>query len=133
MTIIQWLLTHVGHPIDTDGAYGFQCVDAVNSYLSSVYGLPPVTGDAKDIAAQTIHGFSWANNSPTNSPRPGSIIVWRPGNHGQAIIDGPGHTAISVIADRYGLISADQNWEGTPRLQLTLHKYDGVWGWHHPD
>lgn len=133
MTPIQWLLTHVGYAIDMDGADGAQCVDAVNSYLVSVYNLPRVTGDAKDIPAQTIHGFSWANNSPTNSPRPGSIIVWRPGRHGSVTIDAAGHTAVSVLADRWGIISADQNWESAARLMLTLHNYEGVWGWHHPD
>jgi hypothetical protein len=133
MTFVQWLLSNVGHAIDVDDAYGPQCVDAVNSYLQNVRLLPRVTGNAKDIPAQTIHGMSWANNAPTNAPRPGSIIVWRPGAYGQVRISQYGHTAISVLADKWGFISADQNWLDVGRLDLCLHNYDGVWGWHHPN
>jgi CHAP domain-containing protein len=133
VTFTQWLLSNVGHAVDVDGAYGPQCVDAVNSYLSGVCNLPRVTGDAKDIAAQTIHGFSWTNNSATNSPRPGSILVWRPGRHGSVYVDPLGHTAVALLADRWGIISADQNWQDVRKLLLTLHNYEGLWGWHHPN
>lgn len=108
-------------------------MDAVNSYLQNVLLLPHATGNAKDVAAQTFHGMSWAQKTTTNAPRLGSIIVWRPGAHGQVRISEFGHVAVSVIADRWGFISADQNWEDIPRVQLTLHNYDGVWGWHHPN
>lgn len=133
MTYTQWLLSNVGHAIDLDGAFGPQCMDAINSYLQNVLLLPRATGNAKDVPAQTFHGMSWAQKSATNAPRPGSIVVWRPGAHGQVRISEFGHVAISVIADRWGVISADQNWLDRPTVQLCLHNYDGVWGWHHPN
>lgn len=132
MTLTQWLLSNVGRPIDLDGDYGPQCVDAVNSYLQNVRLLPRATGNARDLPTQTFHGMAWAQNSPTNSPRPGSIVVWRPGRSGQVNISEYGHAGISLIADRWGFISADQNWLDLAVVKLCLHNYDGVAGWHHP-
>jgi hypothetical protein len=131
MTFMQWLLTNVGKSIDLDGAYGPQCMDAINSYLENVLLLPHAKGDARDVPSQTFPGMEWRENSAINAPRPGSIVVWRPGAHGMVRISQFGHVSISVIADRYGIISADQNWLGVPRLELCLHNYDGVWGWFH--
>lgn len=132
MTFTQWLLANVGRPIDIDGVDGDQCMDAINSYLMNVMRDVRATGNAKDLPPQVFRGMAWAENKPTNAPRPGSIVVWRPGKHGQVTISAFGHTAVSVIADRWGFISADQNWEDIPTLRLCLHNYDGVWGWHHP-
>jgi len=132
MTFMQWLSSNLGAKIDVDGAYGPQCVDAVNSYLSNVWQLPRVTGNAIDIAAQALRGFAWVNNSVANAPRVGSIVVWKAGEKPVTAIGPNGHTAIVVISDRHAFISADQNWAGIQRLELTLHTYSLVWGWHHP-
>ncbi len=132
MTFIQWLLANVGRSVDLDGAYGPQCMDAINSYLQLVPQLPRATGNARDVPDQTIHGMIWTPNGPTNHPPAGGIVVWRPGRHGQVTISAYGHVGIAVIADKWGLITADQNWLDRPSIQLCLHNYDGVWGWYAP-
>lgn len=131
MTFMQWLLRRLGTAIDIDGAYGAQCVDAVNGYLAEVCRAAGVTGDAVDIARQHINGFAWRVNADDNAPRPGSVVVWN-ANVGELGIGQYGHTAIAVFADRYGLITADQNWGGVRALTLTRHTYRGVAGWHYP-
>lgn len=130
MTLIQWLFRRIGASIDIDGQYGPQCVDAVNDYLRSI-GRPMVSGNAVDIIRQRVDGFSWRANTADNAPRPGSIVVW---NANDPTLDlGPfGHTAVAVLADRYGMVTADQNWGGIPRLALFTHSYRSVAGWHYP-
>lgn len=133
MSFGVWLLANIGRAIDVDGAYGPQCVDAVNSYLAQVYGCQPVSGDAIDIANQTIYGFSWVSNGAFNVPRAGSILVWSAGKTRRVTVGAAGHTAICVVADARSLLSVDQNWIGVRALTLTLHNYDLVLGWHHPN
>jgi surface antigen len=128
---MQWLQLRIGTSIDIDGAYGAQCVDAINDYLAEINGAPRVHGNAIDIPRQSIHGFTWRGNTAENAPRPGSIVVW---NADDPILHiGPyGHVAVAVLADRWGLITADQNWAGAPRLALYAHTYRSVAGWHYP-
>lgn len=130
MTLLQWLIHRLGTSIDIDGAYGAQCVDAINDYLAEL-GAPRVHGNAVDIAHQSIPGFAWRANSPDNAPRAGSIVVWN-ANDTVLHIGQFGHTAVAIHADRWGMVTADQNWAGVPRLALYAHTYRAVAGWHYP-
>jgi hypothetical protein len=131
MTFMQWLALRIGTAIDVDGVDGAQCVDAINDYLLQVYGDRRVTGNAIDIATQTIAGFTWRANGADNNPRPGSIVVWRK-NDAYLGLGQFGHTAISVYSDKGGLVTADQNWGGLQCLSFWTHTYRSVAGWHYP-
>ena len=126
----DWVAASIGQCIDLDHMYGCQCVDLVDSWANYIgRPLPAVPGGAKDLV-QKIADYQWINNTPTNFPDPGDIIVW-----GTTI--GPwGHTAVCLRADVNYLNSIDQNWvntsdNGSPAAYVR-HDYRGVLGWQHP-
>jgi hypothetical protein len=131
LTLTQWLMAHLGTAIDFDGAYGAQCVDAVNDWLRrSGSGSRATSPTAAGIATERWRGYDWVPNAPHNAPSPGDIVVWHPFTPSVDITQA-GHTAVAIWCDRYGLVTADQNWSGRKFLALYCHDYRGVAGWQH--
>lgn len=131
MTLVEWLTWRLGSAIDYDGAYGAQCVDAANSWLEASGEKSRARSmTAAGIAHETWIGWTWVPNTAHNAPSPGDVVVWRAGVQPLGIGDA-GHTAVCVLADEHGIISADQNWRGVARLTLWPHGYRGVAGWQH--
>lgn len=126
--LLDWLRSRIGRPIDLDGAYGPQCVDLVNDCLARVYGLPPLPGNAIDLARARPRGFVWVPNGPRNHPPAGSVVVWG-GPNGRAGTGAAGHCAIALAASSMVLLSFDQNWPVGSPPSLVLHSYDAVLGW----
>lgn len=127
MTLLQWLDLRLGSSIDTDHAYGPQCVDLVNDYLSAVHHAGPVAGNAVDIQHDHIPGWTWTANGPTNVPPAGAVIVWGPDT--RIGTDQYGHTAVCLAGDEWLILTADQNWAAQRRCTINLHDYRGVRGW----
>jgi hypothetical protein len=105
------------------------CVDLVNDRLADL-GLPPVRGNAVDVAGQRVGGHVWVANNPTNWPSAGDLVVW---NRNVTVrgIGEYGHVAIAVAADAMVLLTLDQNWPAGAPAGLIVHDYVGVAGWQH--
>jgi hypothetical protein len=131
MTLLQWILSRLGTAIDYDGAFGPQCVDAVNDWLHKSGSVARATSpNAWGIALERWAGHDWVPNAPHNAPSAGDVVVWHAFTP-SIDVEQAGHTAVVLVADRYGLVSADQNWSGRQFLALYSHDYRGVAGWQH--
>jgi hypothetical protein len=114
-----------------DKVYGAQCTDLVNDYLHMVWSLPPLPGNAVDFQRDPLPGWRWVDNTPTNRPPTGAIIVWN-GPNAVLGLSVYGHTAIALLSDTKQLLSFDQNWPvGSPPHQQQ-HSYVAVAGWFQP-
>lgn len=130
MTPLSFTWAHVGQHITSVGGIGGECVDLANEWLAEAYGLPHIYRNAIDWRGVAIAGHTWVENTPTNYPSIGSIVVWGP-NARWGI--GPfGHIALCLSADAAHLVSFDQNWPTGAAASLHLHDYEGVLGWHQP-
>lgn len=120
--------------IDTDGAYGNQCMDLMHAYIKDVLGLS-YSELAAPTAAQAylnypnVPGadkFMRIANTPTGIPIPGDIVFFKQyGNlYGQA-----GHVCIAYRADMMKLCTLDQNWPTYSLPHLQKHTYSGCLGW----
>lgn len=131
MTLVQWLMARLGTAVNYDSAYGPQCVDAVNDWLRSSHSTARATSAiAAGIAGERWSDYTWVPNAPHNAPSAGDVVVWHPFTPSVDITQA-GHTAVAVWCDRYGLVTADQNWSGRKFLALYSHDYRGVAGWQH--
>jgi CHAP domain len=130
MTALQWTARNLGREIDLDEAYGPQCVDAVRSFLRDVHPGVDITGDAADVAGQTLGGATWVVNGPHNYPSAGDVVVWKRWSVSLGI-GAHGHVAVCLMADPMVLLTADQNWGGAKGVTINVHSYAGVVGWHH--
>lgn len=125
----DFVSSRLGKCIDLDGFFGCQCVDLADDWGNVLnHPLPRVNGAIDFASRSDIAGWTWVDNTPTNAPSPGCLIVW-----GKAV--GPyGHIAICVSADVNGFTSLDQNWtnfnaqRGSPAATIA-HTYNGVLGW----
>lgn len=121
--LAQWLgKPNVGNTPENTG----QCVGFVEVWIDSL-GLPHVWGNAKDLLANADPAhFEIIQNTPTNIPQPGDILVW-----GTAL--GPvGHTALVERADVNNVYTVDQNWREHKYVERVQHTYYGVLGWLRP-
>ena len=104
--------------VDTDGAYGKQCMDLYNYYCNNVLGLKNVGADcAKNILknANIMNNVTRINNTPNFVPQRGDIAVWTGGTYG--------HVAICLGAgDVNSFKSLDQNWVAQ-KLTEETHNY----------
>lgn len=115
-------------PIDFDGVYGDQCMDLAHQYAVEVVGhnIPNVAG-AKDEWNYIIDGYTKINNSATNIPHQGDILIW------DDRIGSFGHIAVFDHGDASSFVSFDQNWPLNSKCHLQAHDYYGVIGWFSPN
>ena len=121
-----------GKGIDTDGAFGFQCMDLMHKYVEEVLGLTDPRILAAPIARQVYenfdnvfgHGFfTRIPNTPTGVPLKGDIFFW-----GSKL--GPaGHVAIFMDGDVNAFRSFDQNFPLGSKCHIQNHNYNGALGW----
>jgi len=121
--------TNVG--IDTDGAYGNQCMDLMHAYCRDVLGLSDLS-----ILAQPNAKSVWTNfanvkghelfdkipNTPTGVPLKGDIMLydWSP----------DGHVDIFIQGDVNSFRSFSQNFPTGSKSNVVNHPtYNGVYGW----
>ena len=126
----NWALAQVGRWIDTDGAYGAQCVDLIVEYCRTNFGWNPQgSGNAEAYRTVKLPSSSWQRikNTPEFIPQPGDIAIWNPAaSNGYC-----GHVAIIVSANINTFESVDQNLKGSTNgsaAQKTTHNYNNFWG-----
>lgn len=118
----------------TDDANFGQCT-AVADAWEEMLGLPMVYGNAVDVFGNApVSQYIKTENSETNFPVPGDIIVWH--QDPRVGTNAFGHIAVVVAADVNSVIVFEQNdtiggGDGSPR-QHTFVNYAGVTGWLHP-
>ena len=105
--------------VDTDGAYGKQCMDLYNDYCHRVLDIQGKTGAdrAKNILKNdyVMKNFTRINNTPSFVPQRGDICVWTGGTYG--------HVAICLgKGDVNYFYSIEQNWE-PQKLTEEKHNY----------
>lgn len=120
MTFDNWIKNVKNtNGVDTDGAYGKQCMDLFNDYCHRVLSIDGNTGAscAKKILDNkyVMQFFKRIDNTATFVPQKGDICVWTSGTYGHvAICYGEGNTL------KFKTI--DQNWQPLT-LTDTWHNY----------
>lgn len=133
MTLDQFIAQYTNQTIDTDGAYGGQCMDLMHKYCQDVLGIQNLAvlaaPAAKDVYLNfnnvTGHDlFTKTDNTPTGVPLKGDIIFWGTGL-------GPyGHVAVFVEGNVDNFRSFDQNFPTGSKCHVQNHpNYGGVLGW----
>lgn len=128
MTYLDFKNKYIGHGIDFDGYYGFQCMDLAEQYNKEVIGANKIGGNAKDaVTNYDKTKYTYIVNTPTGVPTQGDIMVWgaMPGNS-------YGHIAIFDHGDINSFTSLDQNWPVGSITHLQSHNYNYLLGWLHP-
>ncbi len=126
----NWALAQVGKWIDTDGAYGAQCVDLIVQYCKTNFGWNPQgSGNAEAYRTVKLPNSSWKRikNTPDFIPQPGDIAIWNPASSNGNC----GHVAIIISANINSFVSVDQNLKGSSNgsaAQKTTHNYNNFWG-----
>lgn len=130
MTLQDFIKKYDGKEVDTDGAYGGQCMDLMHKYIVDVLGY-----DLSLFAASTAYQayknadddrFDKIANSATNVPQPGDIVFWNTG------VGSAGHVAVFISGDENSFKSFDQNWPVNSFCHVQDHNYKSVAGWLHP-
>lgn len=108
-----WLKSAPGRRIDTDKAYGLQCVDLADDYANTIFPgthwhntVGRVNG-ARDFKGRNNGYIEWVPNivGDMNSvPRRGDIIVWDGDNLNQY-----GHVAVVLDADAHTILVVQQD------------------------
>jgi DNA-binding transcriptional regulator/RsmH inhibitor MraZ len=127
MTYQEWKNKNLGKPLDWDGQYGSQCVDACRFYVADVLGYPqfsPVTGAGEIFDVAQSEYYTKVENTPTGIPPVGAIVIWKkstklPYGHVAIADEGSSTTVLRTL---------DQNWSGQ-KLTEEKHDYSGVRGW----
>lgn len=106
--------------VDTDGAYGKQCMDLYNDYCHRVLGISGKTGAscAKLILKNTyvMKYFKKIKNYLEFIPQKGDIVVWTSGDYGHVAIVRDNKSTINVLR------TIDQNWV-SQKLTEENHNY----------
>jgi hypothetical protein len=147
MTFDEHIAKWQGKPIDTDGAYGFQCMDEMHNYIKEVLGL-----DYSVLAAPTarlvyenfnnLKGHEYFDRIPqtlTGIPKDGDIILWKE-PYGYYYDTGlkkwtyAGHVGISKGSTLWNVTAFEQNNPTGSYCHVQKHTdlYRGVLGWLHP-
>ena len=129
MTLSDFIAKYNGKIVDTDLAYGGQCMDLMHQYIVDVLGLP-LSLFAAPTAYEAYKGandsrFTKTDNTPTGVPQAGDIMFWN------TTVGSAGHVAIFVSGDANSFTSFDQNWPTGSLCHEQPHDYKGVAGWLH--
>lgn len=127
----NFITTNTGKGIDTDGAFGFQCMDLMHAYCRDVLGLSDLS-----ILAQPNAKSVWTNfnnvkghelfdkivNTPTGVPLKGDIMLYN--------FPPDGHVDIFIQGDVNSFRSFSQNFPtGSKSIVVNHPNYNGVYGW----
>ena len=126
LTPDQFFGKYDGKGIDYDNYYGFQCMDLYRQFVKEVCVCPqsPGVGGAVDVWTTYLKDhFTRIENTPTNVPSTGDIIIWGKG------VGQYGHIAICADANVNAFISVDQNWPVGSITHFQTHNYKHVLGW----
>ena len=128
MNFGDFIIKYSGQPVDTDGAYGYQCMDLMHKFKYDVLNLLDPTLLQAPAAKYVYLNFraEWGTyfekipNTPTGVPKAGDIVLWNG-------IDG--HVAIFVNGNVMDFISFDQNFPVGSLPHTQYHNYYNVLGW----
>ena len=112
--------------VDFDGNAKYWCVDLYRQFVKECFNFPqsPIVAGAKDIwTTYLTEYFNRIENSPTNCPIKGDIIIWGSG------LSADGHVAICKDGDSNQFTSQDQNWPVGSPCHFVPHNYNNVLGW----
>ena len=112
--------------IDFDLYYGFQCMDLYRQFVKECFGFPqspPVQGAVDVWTTCLTNYFDKIENSPTNCPIKGDIIIWSTG------VGAWGHIAVCKDATPTEFTSFEQNWPVGSLCHFQKHNYTNVLGW----
>jgi hypothetical protein len=119
-----------GKYVDTDNAYGAQCMDLMHQYIIEVLGLSDqsilAAACAKDVYINfpIVKGheyFVQIGNTPTGIPDNGDLVFWGNSTYG--------HVAIFISGDTNNFTSFDQNYPTGSFCLAQGHTYANVLGW----
>ncbi len=126
MTFQEFLTKWNGKYIDTDNAYGAQCMDLMHQYCVEVFGLEQsvlAAPSAKQAYETGNDLFTKTPNTPTDVPQEGDIVFWTNEPYG--------HVAIFIEGDVQSFRSFDQNYPTGSPCHVQNHTYASVGGWLH--
>ena len=100
----------------------FQCVDLANLYIRDVLELSIIEWtNAVDFPIEAdLTKYNYILNTPTNIPREGDLIIWKPS---------PGHIAIFIEGNVDTFKSFDQNFPIGSPCHVQNHTYVNIIGW----
>ena len=129
MTTEDFIIKWNGKYVDTDNAYGAQCMDLMHQYCVEVLGLSQ--GDLAASCARDVYmnftnvqghdKFDKIDNSPDGVPQEGDIVFW--------INEPYGHVAVFHDGDANSFKSFDQNYPTGSPCHIQQHTYASVGGW----
>ena len=127
----NFIKKYTGVGIDTDGAFGNQCMDLMHKYCQEVLGLADLRilaqPNAKSVYLNfnNVFGhelFEKIDNTPTGVPLKGDIVFYNWGTDG--------HVDIFVQGDANSFRSFSQNFPTGSKSAVVNHpNYNGVLGW----
>jgi hypothetical protein len=126
MTPDEFFAKYDGKGVDFDGYYGFQCMDLYRQFVKEVLEFPqsPSVNGAVNVWDTYLKDkFDKIENSPTNCPIKGDIVIWSQG------VGQYGHIAICKDGDSNKFTSFDQNWPVGSLCHFQPHNYTNVLGW----
>lgn len=130
MTVNDFVIRWNGKYIDTDNAYGAQCMDEMHSYCLEVLGIQDLSVLAAACARDVFINFSSVKghelfdkieNTPTGVPQEGDIMFWTNAPYG--------HVATFIEGDSNSFKSFDQNYPTGSPCHIQAHTYANVEGW----
>ena len=130
MTLNEFVQRYNGKYVDTDGAYGGQCMDLMHQYCVEILGIQDLSVLAAPSAQQVWNNFpnvkghelfDKIENTPTGIPQEGDIMLWTNLPYG--------HVAIFVEGDANSFRSFDQNYPTGSPCHIQNHTYASVGGW----
>lgn len=146
MNLDQFIAQKTGIGIDTDGYYGFQCMDLMHEYCRSVLGL----ADLRILSAASARAvfenfdnvfghemFEKIPNTPTGVPQKGDIMFYKDpwGRYlDNGVVKYAGHVDVFVEGNVNNYRAFCQNWitpntpKGLPGV-VNHSNYEGVLGW----
>ncbi len=124
MYIEEFFSKYNGKAIDTDGAYGAQCMDLYNKYQQDVLGVNPRGAAYAKLVWDTYdkNVFERITNTPEFVPRIGDVAVWLGAPNNSNL----GHISICTgKGDVNTFESFDQNWDNKQFCRYVTHNYYG--------
>lgn len=131
-TFDQFIKDWNGKPVDTDGAFGAQCMDAMHKYKTEVLGITDFLTLAAPQARLVYENFNNIKghelferipNTPTGVPIKGDIFFFGKG------VGPDGHVCMFIEGNVNSFRSFDQNWAGKKYCTIVTHNYNGALGW----